>query len=73
MKIPQFEMERWQSLFEHRVAYNLSESGVDPLALGELCELAGLDPGAIRLGYTQTNGTETLRERIQDHAGSGDL
>lgn len=64
MKIPPFEMERWQSLHEHRVAYNLSESGVDPLSFGELCELTGLDPEAVRLGYTQTNGTEALRERI---------
>ena len=33
MKFTRFEMERWQSVFEHRVRYNLSESGVDPLSL----------------------------------------
>ena len=35
-----FAMERWQSTYENRVAYNLSESGVHPLTLGELADLA---------------------------------
>lgn len=65
MSLPPFEMERWQSLHEHEVELNLSESGVAPLSLEELRELA--DPGdveAVRLGYTRTNGTRILRERI---------
>jgi aspartate/methionine/tyrosine aminotransferase len=64
MEIPPFALERIQSLWEHVVDYNLSESGVHPLSLAEL--LDG-DPGAFaefRLGYTQTNGTPALRERI---------
>lgn len=60
-----FEMERWQSIYENQVAYNLSESGVHPLSLHELIELSGahdlLDTG---LGYGQSNGTELLRTRI---------
>jgi aspartate/methionine/tyrosine aminotransferase len=60
-----FEMERWQSLHENRVPYNLSESGVHPLTLRELLELAGgddvLDTG---IGYGQSNGSEELRARI---------
>lgn len=64
MEIPPFLMERWQSLYEHRVRYNLSESGVEPLTVGEVLRLTGLEPEAIPLGYTQTNGTEALRERI---------
>lgn len=72
MPLPPFRMERWQSLHEHRVAYNLSESGVHPLTLGELEELTGLEPAGIRLGYTQTNGTRELRERIASlHPGAG--
>ena len=70
--LPPFEMERWQSLHEHRVEYNLSESGVEPFTLEELAELTGVDPAAIPLGYTQTNGTRRLRERIAAlHPGAG--
>jgi aspartate/methionine/tyrosine aminotransferase len=65
MKIEPFEMERWQSEWEHRVAYNLSESGVHPLTLGELVE-----PGLVEallatpLGYVQTDGTDRLKRAI---------
>jgi hypothetical protein len=64
MQVTSFEMERWQSLHEHAVRLNLSESGVHPLTLAELGEIADVDPGSVRLGYTQTNGTHLLRERI---------
>ncbi len=71
MRIEPFEMERWQSTWEHKVAYNLSESGVHPLSLEELLELPGGDGGLVpaalldlRLGYAQGNGAEVLRERI---------
>ncbi|MGH7489013.1 MAG: aminotransferase class I/II-fold pyridoxal phosphate-dependent enzyme, partial [bacterium] len=59
-------MERLQSTYEHQVDFNLSESGVQPLTLGELIE----DPAAQAalltesLRYTQTNGTVPLREAI---------
>ena len=61
-----FAMERWQSTYENRVTYNLSESGVHPLTLGELVEMAGASrsiPG-ISLGYGQSNGSDELRELI---------
>lgn len=64
MKIPTFEMERWQSVYEHRVRYNLSESGVRPLTLAELLEMTGASPAEIRLGYPQTDGSDRLRERV---------
>jgi len=64
MRVPPFEMERWQSTYEHRVRYNLSESGVHPYTLAELIELTGIDPGAMRLEYTQSNGEDELRARI---------
>lgn len=56
-------MERWQSTYEHRVKYNLSESGVFPLTVRELLDLAGseLDPDDVRLGYGQSNGSDELR------------
>lgn len=63
MKLEQFAMERMQSTYENRVEFNLSESGVQPLRLGEL-----LDEGEARealwaeaLRYTQSNGTRSLR------------
>ncbi len=65
MNIEQFRMERLQSTWENVVEYNLSESGVHPLALREL--LGGRDPREIMelgLGYSQTNGTPGLRAEI---------
>lgn len=71
MRIEPFAMERWQSTWEHRTRFNLSESGVRPLSIGELLSLEGdspapaaLDMLRIRLGYTQGNGAAELRERI---------
>ena len=73
MNLPPFLLERWQSEWENRVAFNLAESGVHPLSLEEALgpeERAGL--GALRLGYTQTNGTPELRGAIaNDYAGAG--
>jgi len=62
-----FDLERWQSTWENRVRFNLSESGVHPLTIQELLGLAGasaLPLLDVRLGYSQSNGTDLLRERI---------
>lgn len=61
-----FQMERWQSTWEHRVDYNLSESGVHPMTVGELLSLAGrsTDLADVRLGYGQSNGSDELRSLI---------
>ncbi len=64
MKQPIFVMERWQSHYENRVEHNLAESGVQPVTLAELQELAGVDPGDTMLGYGHTDGSPLLRERI---------
>jgi aspartate/methionine/tyrosine aminotransferase len=65
MQIEIFELERVQSLWENRVEYNLTESGVHPYTLSELL---GGDAAAelanVRLGYGQTNGSIPLREAI---------
>jgi hypothetical protein len=58
-------MERMQSLYENLVDHNLSESGVEPMRLGEL--LAGAEAeeiGRIQLGYGWTCGSAGLRDRI---------
>ncbi len=62
-----FDLERWQSTWENRVRYNLSESGVHPLSVRELLALAQAAAAPlldVRLGYSQSNGTDALRERI---------
>jgi aspartate/methionine/tyrosine aminotransferase len=60
-----FTMERWQSIYENQVRFNLSESGVHPLTLGELIEISGTDSfNDILLGYGQSNGTDQLRNHI---------
>jgi aspartate/methionine/tyrosine aminotransferase len=68
MQIAPFELERWQSVWEHHVELNISESGVEPLSAADL-----LDDAAVRdrvlampLGYPQTNGSEELRGRIAE-------
>ena len=66
MKVPRFELERWQSIWENRVELNISESGVLPLSPGELLETEAERAALLesRLGYPQTNGSEELRGRI---------
>jgi aspartate/methionine/tyrosine aminotransferase len=67
MSFEPFAMERWQSTWENRVRYNLSESGVHPLSVAELLSFAGQTPDAVaasRLGYPQSNGSEPLRAAI---------
>lgn len=75
MRYAPFEMERWQSTYEHRVRINLSESGVHPLTVDELIALSGrdLDLGATRLGYGQSNGSDELRALVAgQYAGATD-
>ena len=66
MPIELFAMERMQSTWENLVDYDMSESGVRPLTLRELVEM-GFDLEAfldVPLGYSQSNGTIELREKI---------
>jgi aspartate/methionine/tyrosine aminotransferase len=66
MRFEAFALERLQSTWENRVAWNLAESGVHPLRLEELADTAA-DRDALfaqELGYTQTNGTPELRSFV---------
>jgi aspartate/methionine/tyrosine aminotransferase len=66
MPIELFAMERMQSTWENLVDYDMSESGVRPLTLRELVEM-GFDLDEFLdqpLGYSQSNGTIELRERV---------
>jgi aspartate/methionine/tyrosine aminotransferase len=66
MKLEQFAMERMQSTYENQVEFNLSESGVHPLTLGELVDEAGAMDALLAesLRYTQSNGTTALRALV---------
>ncbi len=66
MKLYPFEMERWQSTWENKVEYNLSESGVHPLQLNEILTNDTAELLSQSLGYGQTNGTEELRRLISN-------
>jgi aspartate/methionine/tyrosine aminotransferase len=66
MRIPRFELERWQSVWENLVELNISESGILPLSVHELVPDAGelqrlLD---VPLGYPQSNGSEEVRTQV---------
>lgn len=63
----EFTMERWMSEWETTVDYNLSESGVHPMSLGELLEISGTQVERlldIEFHYPETNGLSELRETI---------
>ena len=74
MKLEPFALERLQSTWEHRVAWNIAESGVHPLRLDELAGRQE-DRDALleqHLAYTQTNGTVELREAVASlYPGAG--
>ncbi len=71
MKFPPFEMERMQSTWEHRIQYDLSESGVEALTLEE----AARDPRELlrtKLGYAEGVGREASRALVAAfHSGAG--
>jgi aspartate/methionine/tyrosine aminotransferase len=69
MRFPRFDMERMQSVWEHRIKYDLSESGVEALTLAEITR----DPKELmktRLGYAEGVGREATRALIAGiHSG----
>ena len=71
MRFPRFDMERMQSVWEHKVKYDLSESGVEALRLEEITR----DPKDFmktRLGYAEGVGREATRALIAGiHPGHG--
>ncbi len=62
-----FEMERLMSRWETTVDFNLSESGVHPMTLGELLDVGGRTVDELldlALDYPVVNGKRELREAI---------
>ena len=72
MPFTPFELEEWQSRWETTVAFNLADSGVAAVRLGELvageAELARLLD--VELHYPPVAGTDLLRERIAAWIGA---
>jgi aspartate/methionine/tyrosine aminotransferase len=72
MPFTPFELEEWQSRWETTVAFNLADSGVAAVRLGELladeAELARLLD--VDLHYPPVAGTALLRERIAAWLGA---
>ena len=65
-----FVMERMMSKWENVVDYNLSESGVHSMTLGELLAMDGKSPNALAdvdFDYPQANGTVELRRNIAQY------
>jgi aspartate/methionine/tyrosine aminotransferase len=67
MKIKPFGTERFFALHEFTAPYTLCASDCESLTVGELLQLAGAfwtSVGGLRLGYTESQGSPALRERI---------
>jgi aspartate/methionine/tyrosine aminotransferase len=72
MRIDLFRMERTQCLYENEVEFNLSESGVLPVGIGELVPEGERDAFlALTLKYPHSDGSPALRASIADfYAGA---
>ncbi len=79
MPFTPFELEEWQSRWETTVAFNLADSGVAAVRLGELLAGAADRPAGeaelarlldVDLHYPPVAGTDLLRERIAAWIGA---
>lgn len=62
-----FQVEQFLSETEHGVVYNFSESGVHPMSLQGLIDLAEIDTRDLMttmIDYPQVNGKQSLRDTI---------
>ena len=61
----EFEMERFQSLYENEVDFNLSDSGVHPLTINDLLNEEEMRHFLnMEIGYGYSQGDPTLRHNI---------
>ncbi len=69
MKFPTFDMERMQSTWEHRITYDLSESGVEAMTLEEATRDAR-ELMRTKMGYAEGVGGEATRALVANfHSG----
>ncbi|HYH11517.1 MAG TPA: aminotransferase class I/II-fold pyridoxal phosphate-dependent enzyme [Thermomicrobiales bacterium] len=72
MRIETFALERWMTKWELLVTHDIAESGISPISIRELLDVARVDdPDAViadamadRQVYSEARGTEELRQTI---------
>lgn len=72
MRIETFELERWMTTYETEVEFDIAESGIYPLTVQELIDLAPEPERATLLtqvletclGYSEARGSQALREAL---------
>lgn len=71
MKIKTFKVEQWMNDYENDAIYNLGETCIDSLTLGELIEISGQDPDKylaslkdLRMTYSHIHGSPELLDGI---------
>jgi aspartate/methionine/tyrosine aminotransferase len=72
MKIETFALERWMTTWELRVTHDITESGITPMSIDDLLNVARVpDPAALLADlmakpqfYSEARGTEELRQTI---------
>jgi aspartate/methionine/tyrosine aminotransferase len=71
MKIRTFKVEQWMDKYENDAIYNLAETCVDSLTIGELLTLSGMNSdeflcslGDVRMSYSHIYGSPELLEGI---------
>ena len=74
MQIPDFSIERYFARYEFNARYLLSASDCDGFSMASVLQLATTDQQSswqkLALGYTETRGSEFLREAIARHYGT---
>ena len=73
MKIRKFKVEHWMNEFENDAVYNLGETCIDSLKVGELLDLAGIRREEFaekimdaRLTYSHIYGSPKMLQGIAD-------
>ena len=70
MHIKTFGVEMWMNEFENHCRYNLAETCVDSITLGELIDMADVDNSVLgelremRMGYGAIEGSDRLRDAV---------
>jgi len=80
VKIETFLLERWMTRHETHVRYDIAESGILPLSMGDLLDLEPVAERAatlerlqaLPLGYSEARGTEALRTQLAATYSRGD-
>ena len=70
MQIRDFQLERYFGQYEFTVRHQLSLSDCDTCSIGDLLELAEIEPSdllSFKLGYTESKGDPELRAAIAEH------